>query len=232
MPLIASDAKGVEGAEVWIEGLRDDFYISATDPDGTYVFTNVPAGNHRIIIKYIDAANNVMKMRSGELQISQTQPVLAADDLTGKPAANVVTGQLRNAQGTFLPAGTILTLWGEIFRIGQNGTFTSPPLPDDFPEAEIVVRWFGTGAFTSFNAPFVSDVVPAFLELKVGADDKGNHAPTAVVSALVNGQMVSKVAPGALVNLVAKGSAHNNQGALTYDWKTTAGSLAEGTSVS
>ncbi len=235
--LLAEDitgAVGIAGAEVWLEDLASDpRYRTTSDASGTYRFSDVPAGSHRIIVKYVDPkTGKLMKRRSAALQVTDTPAVVEAPDLAAEPALNVVTGLLRDAEGNFLPEGTVLTLWGETFTVGKDGAFTSPALPASAGEAEIFVQLPGGNNTTSFTAPFVSDVVPAFVELKVGAGENGNHAPTVVVSASVAGKAVSKVNPGTVVKLVAAGSDvdSGDQAALNYTWSVTSGTLADGAS--
>jgi len=173
-----------------------------------------------------------MKTRSSGLQVADSPALIEAPDLIGEPALNVVIGQLRDAEGNFLPEGTVLTLWGESFTVGKDGAFTSPALPESASEAEILVQLPGGSNITSFTAPFVSDVVPVFVELKVGAADDGNHAPTVVVSASVAGKAVCKINPGTVVTLLAVGSDANSddQAALVPTWSATSGTLADGAS--
>lgn len=209
--LLAADVTGdtgIVGAEVWLEDLASDpRFRTTTKASGTYLFTDVPPGEHRVIVKYTDpTTGKTMKKRSPGLQVTDTPAPVEAPDLVGEPALNVVTGQLRDAKGNYLPEGTVLTLWGETFTVGKDGAFTSPALPVSATEAEILVQLPGGNKITRFTAPFVSDVVPAFVELKVGAGENGNHAPAVVVSASASGKSVSKVNPGTVVTLVAVGS--------------------------
>ena len=226
---------GVKDAEVWIEELvPDPRFKTATDASGTYVFADVPAGEYHIIVQYVDpVTGKTMKTRSAALQVNGSSALVEVADLVGEAVENVATGQLRDAEGNFLPEGTVLTLWGETFAIGKDGTFTSPALPKNASEAEILVK-LPDGNTVSFTTSFSSDVVPAFVELQVGADDNGNHAPAVVVTALVNGEAVSKVSPGALVTLRAVGSDDDSgdQSALVFVWSTTSGTLADGVSAS
>ncbi|PKL43508.1 MAG: hypothetical protein CVV42_20165, partial [Candidatus Riflebacteria bacterium HGW-Riflebacteria-2] len=229
-----SGSLGIAGAEVWLENLAaDPRFKTVTDASGTYLFTDVPPGEHRVIVKYFDpATGKTMKNRSTGLKVADTQAMVEAPDLIGEPALNVVTGQLRDAEGNFLPAGTVLNLWGEPFTVGKDGTFTSPPLPESASEAAILVQLPGGNNISSFTAPFVSDVVPVFVELKIGAADDGNHAPTVYVSASVSGKAVYKVNPGTVVTLLAVGSDANSddQAALVPTWFATNGTLADGAS--
>ncbi|GAB4270201.1 MAG: hypothetical protein Kow0029_06830 [Candidatus Rifleibacteriota bacterium] len=225
---------GISGAEVWLEDLvSDPRFRTTTNASGAYMFTEVPSGKHRVIVKYNDpATGKTMKTRSSVLQVTYTPALVEVADLAVEPALNVVTGQLRDAEGNFLPEGTVLTLWGETFTVGKDGVFTSPPLPESASEAEILVQLPGGNKPTGFTAPFVSDVVPAFVDLKVGAGNDGNHAPTVVVSASVSGNSVSKVNPGTVATLVAVGSDADSgdQAGLTYTWSATSGTLADGSS--
>ncbi|MEW6709132.1 MAG: carboxypeptidase regulatory-like domain-containing protein, partial [Candidatus Riflebacteria bacterium] len=225
---------GVAGAEVWIEDLASDpRFRTITDASGTYLFTSVPAGDHRVIISYRDVGTGAaMKTRSAEINIDDTPELVKVPDLVGEAAINSVTGQLRDAEGNFLPSGTVLTLWGETFTVGQNGTFTSPPLPAGYEDAEIVVQLPGSGGKTSFVAPFTSDVVPAFVDLKVGSGVDGNHAPSVVLKAYSEGKMVVKVSPSSAVTLKASpdDADDGHRSNLELTWSATAGELADGVS--
>ena len=235
--LVAADqagATGIAGAEVLLEGLASDpRYQKTTDASGTYRFTDVPPGEHWVIVKYNDpATGKTMKARSAGLQVTDIPTLVEAPDLAVEPALNVVTGQLRDAEGNFLPEGTVLTVWGEPFIVGRDGTFTSPALPASASEAEILVQLPGGNNLTRFTAPFVSDVVPAFVELKLGADESGNHAPAVVLTASVNGEAVTMVNPGTVVRFTAVGNDSDSadQAALDATWAATSGILAAGTS--
>lgn len=152
---------GVASAEVWIEDLADNpKYHTFTDASGTYVFNDVPPGQHRIVGRLESAGSTILKMRSAIIEVVGI-PVLVPE-MPLLLAKNIVTGRLRDADGNFLPENTILTLWGETFKVGKDGLFTSPPLPEYFSSAEIQVQLPGGSGTTTFTAPFVSDIVPGF----------------------------------------------------------------------
>ncbi len=93
------------------------------------------------------------KARSEVRNIGETSAVVVFDDLAGEPVKNVVTGQLGDADGNFLPPGTTLIIWGEVVEVVEEGRFTSPALPESALEAKIFVQLPG-GNTTSFTAPF------------------------------------------------------------------------------
>jgi hypothetical protein len=163
-----NDQGGIANAEVWLEDLADDpNFHQTTDASGSYLFKNVPAGTHRVIAKYLDSSTGlIMKTRSNPFTISATPIFFTAPEMFCYPAQNIVTGQLRDADGNLLPVGTLLKLWGETFTINENGTFKSLPLPQQFNEARIFVNLPGGSGYASFVAPFVSQIVPVFIELQ------------------------------------------------------------------
>jgi len=235
--LVPADLSGtvaIANAEVWLESLSDvPGFRTTTDASGTYIFHNVPAGEYRVIVKYVDPETGLtMKNRSSQVSVSESPELVEAPDMVAKPAKNIVAGQLRDAEGNFLPEGTVLTLWGESFQVGPDGIFTSPPLPDSFLEAEIFVQSVAGKTPVSFSAPFVSEIAPAFVEFKIGTTTTGNHAPGVILSALVNDKPVTRVNPGTIVVIRAIGRDDDNghKENLVPVWAATVGSLAAGTS--
>ncbi len=90
----------------------------------------------------------------------------------------------------------------------------------------------GNGA-TTFSAPFVSDIVPVFVDLKVGgSQETGNHAPSVILQASQDGGIVNKVVPGSSVVLTAVGSDldESDRTMLSTTWEVTAGTLDNGSS--
>ncbi|KAF1079950.1 MAG: hypothetical protein GQF41_3848 [Candidatus Rifleibacterium amylolyticum] len=225
----------VADAEVWIEELADNpKFHTKTNASGVYVINDIPPGQYRVVARLqggVIAA--LMKNRSDKIEVGKTPGVVNAPDLQLFAAKNFVTGQLRGNDGEFLPENTVLTLWGEPFKVEKNGFFTSPALPANYNIAEIQVQLPGGNGKTSFSAPFVSDIVPAFVELKVAENSETeNNAPSAVLLAELNGELVSKVNPGAIVKLTATGydRDQSDNDRLTAIWQTTHGKLANGSS--
>lgn len=167
------------------------------------------------------------------IEVADTPGLVPVPDMPLLLAKNVVTGQLRDADGNFLPENTILTLWGESFKVGKDGTFTSPPLPQDFTSAEIQVQLPNGNGVTSFSAPFVSDIVPVFVDLKVGGSpETGNHAPSVILQATQAGEITSKVSPGSSLVVTAVGSDldESDRAMLSITWEVSAGTLGNGSS--
>lgn len=128
----------VAGADVWIEELPN-FPHTTTDQNGKYVFRGLPAGNFRVVASFKKANQTMMKIRSEVIEVKTVTETVTVPNMALKPASKVVSGVLRDADGNFLKPGTVLVLWGEKFEIGQNGTFTSPPLPDDVETAPLTI---------------------------------------------------------------------------------------------
>ncbi|MBF0410532.1 MAG: DUF5018 domain-containing protein, partial [Candidatus Riflebacteria bacterium] len=226
---------GVPFADVWIEELADDMrFHTTTASDGTYLFSDVPPGTYRIIARYKDALTNLtMKCRSGAVNLSDAAGTVKISDQLVETARNVVTGRLLDAAGNALPVDTVLTLWGETFRVGQDGYFITPPLPDSYQISEIFVRLPGGKGTINFTAPFVSDVVPVFLDLTVEADPvTGNTPPSVSLIGRSDNKVVSKINPGAVLDMTAIGSDVDpgDKETLSATWDVTAGVLANGSS--
>ena len=118
---------GIANAEVWIEDLADNpKYHTRTNASGVYVINDVPPGPHRIVTRLENGDTTVMKNRSAAIEVADTPGLVPVPDMPLLVAKNVVTGQLRDADGNFLPENTILTLWGEPFKVGKNGTLYQP----------------------------------------------------------------------------------------------------------
>ncbi|OGK07198.1 MAG: hypothetical protein A2W80_11975 [Candidatus Riflebacteria bacterium GWC2_50_8] len=227
--------EGVVGAEAWIEGLANDpAFHTTTDASGTYLFRNVPPGAHRVVVKLAGSGGLlIMKNRSNEFQNINSGGSATVHDLILKTASNFVTGQLRDTDGNFLPAGTVCTLWGEPFTVLESGRFVSPPLPPEVTEAQVVVVLPGGGSTAVFSAPFISDVVPVFLELNVRTTASGgNNHPGAYLVAWSGSQITSKVMPGGQLRI--KATVFDPDAAdlsrLTTQWSKTRGALASGSS--
>lgn len=123
--LLAAQLSGyvaAAGAEVWIEELPD-LPHEITDKDGKYEFKRLPPGNYHVIASLKKADNSIIKVRSAEVVIELKNEKASAPDLGLAPANKVVTGVLLDAEGKFLPHGTLLTLWGEKFHVGEDGKY-------------------------------------------------------------------------------------------------------------
>lgn len=108
----AADLTGhlaIAGADVWLEEFPDMPH-EKTDENGKYEFKNLPPGNYRVVARYKKPDNTVLKVRSDSVEIKTQDEKATAPDLGLKPAAKVVTGVLRDADGNFLKPGTVLTL--------------------------------------------------------------------------------------------------------------------------
>ena len=223
----------VAGAEVWIENLADNpNFHTVADASGSYSFSNVPAGIHRIVSKYSPGIGMpVVKNISPALTVSEDAGAVIVTDLFLFKATNIVKGRLKDSAGNPLPTGTKLSLWGEEFAVGANGTFVSPPLPDAVNQELIKVTLPDGTVMADFSAPFVSGVVPAVLELSLDrAGDNTNHAPSVVLKAFANQEISSKVSPGGSLKIVAIGEDHDveDQGSLAITWNCTAGNFTDG----
>ena len=116
----AADLAGfvtVPWAEVWIEDLADDLrYHTISDASGAYLINNVPPGVHNIVSRYLSNGDQlIMKCRSAEFNVTDIRKVFEVPDMDSEVARNIVTCQLRDFEGNFLPENTVLTLWGGTF---------------------------------------------------------------------------------------------------------------------
>lgn len=193
---------GVAGAYVWIEERPD--LNATTDANGNYVINNVPAGTFNVVARFTQG-NTKYKTRQKSVIVEENKSKEVP--LNVVEAKNVVKGQLLDENGTPLPLGTKLHLWGEEFEIiDGNGNFISPPLPDLALEdllQEIIVN---QGQANQFNMPvsFVSDEEP--LEIKVYVPSNPSTVsllPKIALVAMVNGALVTEVDAGAQVTVRA-----------------------------
>lgn len=219
----------IVGASVWIEDLADDpRFNTLTGAGGAYAFHGVPAGSHRIVARFTDAGG-VKKNRSFAVNVPEGAETTIVDDVVLLPAENIVTGVLRDLSGAYLPFGTVLTLWGETFSVGLNGTFVSPPLPADVSEEAICVKTTGV----VFTAPFVSDIVPAYIDLRIDmVGTASNHPPSGTLLAKNVDAIATGTSPGGQLSLIANGydADAGETGMLSYQWSTTLGTLENGAS--
>ncbi len=168
------------GAKVWIEG-HSEISPEYTDASGTYTFKGVPADVKYVVAK--STANGKILKQRVPVSINASDLTTAAPNVNLEEALTVLTGVLKDSSNNFLPYGTELTLWGEPFQVGNDGTFTTLPLPVSVTQAEIFVKIFGSSAFSSFNGSFISGTTPAFVEQTVTAPDSSNQAPSGVLIA-------------------------------------------------
>ncbi len=225
-----SGAVGVSGAEVWIEELASDpRFHTTTDENGEFRFTNVPVGNYRIVSRYLDGASKIFKQRTTILPIKASSEGFEIGEIQLLSAVNIVTGQLRGPDGNFLPVGTTLSLWGEEFKIGENGRFVSPPLPNGVYDEEIKVKLPDGTTLSSFTASFISGVVPLFLDISlVAISDSVNNPPCVTLKAMSGAEIRSKVMPGNTISIIATGYDFDasDKGSLSLTWDCTLGTLS------
>jgi uncharacterized repeat protein (TIGR02543 family) len=228
LPADLSGYVGIEGAEVWIEELPD-FPHQITDKDGKYTFTGLPAGDFHIISAYKKLDNSMMKVRSEPVVIAAITDIATASALALAPADKVVTGVLRDDNGDFVPAGTVLILWGEKFVVGQEGQFTTPALPNDVEIADII---FAKADIAVADRPvipvqFYSAEAPTVVEMQVGSGQDDFTPFTAVMNVKINGQAVNVIQNSDIVDLSLslKGLDRNAPG-VTYEWDSGRGSFA------
>ncbi|HNV70043.1 MAG TPA: InlB B-repeat-containing protein [Candidatus Ozemobacteraceae bacterium] len=218
---IPAGARPVLNALVWIEG-HPEFLTQRTNASGAYLFENLPPGRYRVVVKFAQNGNTNM-VRGDETEPTvPSQTPAAVQHLLGL-ARKFITGTLAGNNGTPLPAGTVVILWGESFPVAEDGTFTAGPLPDGTSDADLTIQQPGqtlSTALTLVVQLFSTDRATT-IELQLG----GNEQPLligATVSALKNNAPVSSanpVSPGDRLNL--KATLMNIDPAtagLTYEW--------------
>lgn len=221
--------KLVKDAEVWIEDASE--IHTKTDQDGNYTLENVPSGKRKVVSKYASADKKTeFKMRSVEVDIDDKTQAPKMSDLELKEAKNSVSGILRDHDGKPLPAGTVLTLWGEKFTVGEGGKFTSPPLPDGFEKEDIKVAATPKTEAMTIKAPFITQKeAPAQIEVSLPEKgQKGKSFPVAFLMARKGGVPASKVGPGEQLTLIAEAQDVDPEDAsrLNIEWDATKGTLA------
>jgi len=178
--LLAAGGSPVANAKVWLEGYRD-VPAQYTDASGTYRFVGVAADEHFVVSSF-EYLGKTYKQRTRALvqtsDIDVTVPILSLEEAT-----QILTGVLKDSTGTVLPAGTEMMLWGEVFTIGSNGSFSTPALPGSIDQAELFVKLPGATSFTGFHGPFTGGTTPAFIEQTVLPPDSGNRAPSGALLA-------------------------------------------------
>lgn len=232
--LLAADISGyiaIEGAEVWIEELPE-FPHQITDKDGKYMFTGLPAGNFRIVSSYKKLDNSTVKVRSNPIVISTVDEIATAPAMALAPANKVVSGVLRDEQGEFVPAGTVLILWGEKFVVGQDGEFTSPPLPDDVEMADIIVARTEVAVADRPAIPvqFYSPEEPTVVDMQVGDTAESFQPFTAAMNVKINGQPVTVVNVIQNTDIVDLSlnffGLDRNTAGITYEWDPGRGNFS------
>ncbi|RCK78912.1 MAG: T1SS secreted agglutinin RTX [Candidatus Ozemobacter sibiricus] len=228
-PAQAAALKGqvIKGAEVWIEELPDVPH-QITDDNGVFVFGNIPQGTYRVIAKY-QQGGKTFKKRSEEMTpIDPNQQTAALVELLLLEATKVVSGILRDENGNPLPEGVELSLWGEIFRTGPGGVFTSPPVPSDVQQAPIVVKSQGGRQAKTFDAPFVSADQPVILDVRIpNLNSTETPPPNPFITGVKNGVFTNVVYPNETIDLTAHAGALSKEelAKLTFKWETTLGVL-------
>ena len=230
------------GVEVWIDELPN-LPHQFTDDQGKYLFRGIPAGNFHVVAAY-RSGNQVLKVRSNPVEIAAASgSEIIVPDMTLKKASKVVTGVFRDDTGNFMPAGTVLVLWGEKFTVGANGTFTSPPLPDNVATAPLII--FDTpqtpapavlqpvAGLPQVQVQFVSSDQPTTVDLQVVEDLTKPQPVAATVSLSRNDQILTgsniRVFPGDQVKLsVALINIDYTLPGLLFEWDASRGSFAPG----
>ena len=165
------------------------------------------------------------KIRTSNLGISEDNNTFDAGDLGVKKAVNQVRGILRNNAGQVVPFAKML-LWGETFTTGSDGSFITPPLPEEETGAEVTV--VGTSELREevFEVAYIPGTIPV-IEVAVPTQTDVPQAPVARLSA-----SAVQVAPNGVVTLTAE--ATDPLGAsldrLGFSWSATNGQLSSGTS--
>ncbi|MBU1108936.1 MAG: Ig-like domain-containing protein [Candidatus Riflebacteria bacterium] len=215
----------VMGAKVWLEG-HSEINPEYTDASGTYTFHGVPADSHFVIASF-NLAGQIYKQRVRSVvqndAANTTAPVINLTE-----SKTVLTGILKDSAGNFLPAGTEMKLWGEIFTVGSNGRFTTPPLPVSENQAQIFVKTPGASTFSSFYGPFIAGTTPAFIEQTVLPPTSTNQAPSGVlVSKNTAGIETISCVTGEQMNisLTSYDSDATQAGLLKYTWSASRGTL-------
>jgi hypothetical protein len=88
--------------------------------------------------------------------------------------------------------------------VKQDGTFISPPLPDDVVEADITVVSAGVAKDPQpvFKAPFHSTQQPTFVEMTLGAQNSRIQPISAVLKVRKNGADITRANVGDRVSLL------------------------------
>ncbi|MFZ2961202.1 MAG: hypothetical protein WA705_30345 [Candidatus Ozemobacteraceae bacterium] len=221
-------------ADIWLEDRPD--LISRSDASGSFSLENVPLGLQTLVTcLHGTGSRSTYKTRIKTLVVladrNSISPEisLAALEITLVPAKNYVTGRLLNPDGSAFQAGVRMSLWGETFSVASGGYFTSPPLPDGIATATIFVAGTTLTDPIHIMAPFVSDVTPAYLEIRFA--DRGyslQTAPCAALSSWKAGIQSNKCSTGETMEIHAEVPDPDKivQGKATLQWETSAGVIA------
>ncbi|MFZ2960997.1 MAG: Ig-like domain-containing protein [Candidatus Ozemobacteraceae bacterium] len=223
-------------ADVWLEDRPD--IVARSDAAGSFSLGNVPLGRQILVaclrgtgggITYKGRISTLVALPdptsfSSEMSASALEVTLAS-------ARNYVTGRLLNPDGTAFAAGVRLSLWGETFSVASGGYFTSPPLPDGIATATIFVAGTTFTEPISIMAPFVSDVAPAYLEIRFA--ERGYNpqtTPCAALSSWKAGIQSNKCSMGETLEIRAEVSTPDKitQGKATITWEVSSGAIASG----
>lgn len=132
LKVVAADLSGmveVPGAAVWIEDIAHDLrYHTISDASGSYRINDVPPGEHRIVTS-IKIDGVIMKYRSDVFNVDDTARLLPGPQLPLETAKNIVTGQLCDTEGKFLPENTVLTLGAKHFQWAKTAFLPAHPCP-------------------------------------------------------------------------------------------------------
>ncbi len=124
-PSVRANGLPAAHAKVWLEQRPDLFAF--TDAAGRYLISGIPAGVFKVVVRF-SQGTTVFKVRSISTTINPNENKNC--DLVAVEAKNKVKGTLKNEDGSDLPPGTKLYLWGEEFTVQEDGSFETPPLPD------------------------------------------------------------------------------------------------------
>ncbi|MBF0408462.1 MAG: Ig-like domain-containing protein [Candidatus Riflebacteria bacterium] len=221
----------VANAEVWLENVPE--IRAVTNATGNYILSDVPIGSWRVVSKFSRGENDVLKMISSPVTITEEKSVQEKVDLSLKPGKNLLIGRVMDTMGNFAPVGTRMSLWGESFLIEKNGLFQAPLMPEGYTEETITVYSSAKTEKKTFRGYFVSRIVPLFAEeiVKSRSDYRENKPPSVAVIAKKDGNIVSRVARGETIKITAAASDPDaaDAGNLKYYWDTTRGTIASST---
>ena len=212
----------VENAEVWILELPDVPHVR-TNQSGIYTFFDVPFQKITIVAS-INQGEKILKMK-GDLTSPESREFVKINDIKLAEANFKSIGILKDSKGDFLPPGTKLYLWGELFFVGPNGRFVTPMLPANFPVEKVYIEARNSFPAQWFDCSFISDVLPAETEYTVYSDTETSFPRLEVIftSGLKD---KNRVDPGARVGIKAKATDFSGVTVgLTYDWSTTNGKI-------
>ena len=228
----ATGTTPVPNAEVWLLDLPDIPH-AFTNASGVYTFNNIPAGNHEVVASYTTrTANGVLKGKTTPIPVQTSGADSAkAPDIVLNNANKRVKGIFKPTAGTTLPAGTKIRLWGEYFTLNPDGTFISPPLPNDILQAELELIIPGKG-ITRINTGFTGIEVPTFIEQTINPADDTNHSPSGILIAKNSqGEITGKCNTGDSISFEIQGQDQDPGHAdlLSFQWTATNGNLVVAT---